>query len=166
MGIVIKTIGNRQYRYSQTSQRKGGKVVTNSKYIGPVNPRRKKKDGFGFFAAGLASLAVAGMKGELKPYNQAQTPSSKHPRSIAAEREKFEEGKRRANEEGKLHIPPGAKAHVFKGNDTPKHGLNENDKKEFMDWAKGVSERATQAPPAPPASQAENPDAPEPSAGS
>ncbi len=42
MPIVIKTIRTRQYYYEQHSQRVGGKVVTKSKYLGPVNPKRKE----------------------------------------------------------------------------------------------------------------------------
>jgi hypothetical protein len=44
MTVVIKTSadGRRQYRYEQHSVRVGLKVVTNSKYLGPVSPRRRK----------------------------------------------------------------------------------------------------------------------------
>jgi hypothetical protein len=46
MAIVVKTIRRRQYRYSQHSVRVGGKVKTTSIYLGPVEPKRVKSEGF------------------------------------------------------------------------------------------------------------------------
>lgn len=43
--VVIKTIGNRQYRYLQTSYRVGKKVKTKCVYLGPVT--RAGSDGNG-----------------------------------------------------------------------------------------------------------------------
>ena len=56
MSIVIKKIAGLEYRYSQYTYRDKvtGKVVTVSKYIGPVY-RRRKMDGFSqILAAGIA----------------------------------------------------------------------------------------------------------------
>jgi hypothetical protein len=45
---VIKTIGGRQYRYSQESYREGGKVRTRNTYLGPVDGVRRKGGITGF----------------------------------------------------------------------------------------------------------------------
>jgi hypothetical protein len=39
---IIKTIKGRRYRYQQSSKRVGGKVKTTSKYIGPVDGRKRR----------------------------------------------------------------------------------------------------------------------------
>lgn len=41
--IVIKTIKGRQYRYQQRTYREGGKVRTESIYLGPVGGTAKRK---------------------------------------------------------------------------------------------------------------------------
>jgi len=41
--IVIKTIKGRQYRYQQRSYRHGGKVRTETIYLGPVDGGRQRK---------------------------------------------------------------------------------------------------------------------------
>lgn len=41
--IVIKTIKGRQYRYQQRSYRQGGKVRTETIYLGPVDGGRRRK---------------------------------------------------------------------------------------------------------------------------
>ena len=57
MAVVIKNIKNRLYYYEQYSYRSGGKVITKSKYLRPVSPKRIKKGNVGFVLFGLASLA-------------------------------------------------------------------------------------------------------------
>lgn len=42
---VIKTINGRRYRYLQRSYREGGKVRTQSTYLGPVDGGRRRKSG-------------------------------------------------------------------------------------------------------------------------
>jgi len=64
---VIKSIRGREYYYDQTSQRIGGKVKTKSRYVGPVNPKRKKSN-VGFMIGGLLALGVSAAKGELKTH--------------------------------------------------------------------------------------------------
>ena len=87
MARVIKIIGGREYVYEQHSRRVNGKVVTTSTYIGPVAPRRKKRDGFGFVAVGLVSVALTALKGDLKPYKEGKPRLSPHARSAAVLRE-------------------------------------------------------------------------------
>jgi hypothetical protein len=41
--IVIKTIKGRQYRYQQRSYRQGGKVRTETIYLGPVDGGRRRR---------------------------------------------------------------------------------------------------------------------------
>jgi len=87
MARVIKVIGGREYVYEQRSRRVNGKVVTTSVYLYPVTPRRKKRDGFGFVAVGLVSVALTALKGDLKPYKEGKPRLSPHARSAAVTRE-------------------------------------------------------------------------------
>ena len=147
MAIVLKTSkdGKRQYRYEQKSVRVAGKVKTPSKYLGAVNPKRKKRDGPGFFAMGGLALAVAGIKGELKPHKERNSNGGRHPRGLAVERERFHEETRKANEEGRLYIPHGAKAHRFKGGEE-KPVVTEDQKKEMLDMVKAFSDHIHASP--------------------
>src|SRR4051794_21764944 len=81
MAIVTKTIKGNAYRYEQHSQRVGGKVVTKSKYLGPVTPKRKK-DGLtlGAIVAGLlqASAQSFAPKHEKKEHHsRARAPDAR-----------------------------------------------------------------------------------------
>jgi hypothetical protein len=61
MALVIKTIRGRAYRYSQTSKRVNGKVVTKSVYLGPVHSRRPRRPGL---LAGIGGFVNANFKHE------------------------------------------------------------------------------------------------------
>jgi hypothetical protein len=65
MTLKIKTIRGRGYYYNDVSKRVGGKVKTTSQYIGPVDPKRKRRGGgFGGLTlptAIIGALAFAGM---------------------------------------------------------------------------------------------------------
>jgi hypothetical protein len=82
--ISIKTIRNRQYRYLQWYE--GGSRVPKSQYLGPVNPKRKRRggllSGLTIPTALMGSLLVAGLaaKGRLgKPGGRAYTNKSPDP---------------------------------------------------------------------------------------
>lgn len=68
MAEVIKTIRGRQYRYLNESKRVNGKVVTKSRYLGPVHPKRKRGPGvLGQLLGGGLSIAAHAVKGTLPP---------------------------------------------------------------------------------------------------
>jgi len=91
MAIVVKTIRGREYRYSQTSQRVAGKVVTKSVYLGPVIPKRKRGGGaFGIVGLTVPNLLVGAvlvgvktLKGDMGPPGGRAFPPPKQSFRVA-----------------------------------------------------------------------------------
>src|SRR4051812_35734909 len=114
--ISIKTSkdGKRQYYYFQHTVRPkgGGKPKSPSIYIGPVNPKRKKRGGLAIdIPIGLLALALMGAMGKLKAHKPEKVRLSPHPRAAAVRREQFEEARQRSKEDGKLVAVRGGKRH-------------------------------------------------------
>jgi hypothetical protein len=77
--VVIKTIKGRQYRYFQSTYRSGGKVRTNSKYIGPVGGgKRKRSTSVSDVLMNVFTLGVKAAAGELKERHYAKRRAPSH----------------------------------------------------------------------------------------